>query len=137
MTRLWKERGNYRKFDPKRHHISDTCGRSELFIPYEREYTTLNGDQLLQLINDAKQNKWQALDLTNCGLKYLPDELWELCELKMLYLGNYSQNLIHDEEDSSDDRINAISKLPRKIELLTNLKVLSLAQMKIQFEEKR
>ena len=135
MTRLWKERGNYRKFDPKRHHISDTCGRSELFIPYEREYTTLNGDQLLQLINDAKQNKWQALDLTNCGLKYLPDELWELCELKMLYLGNYSQNLIHDEEDSSDDRINAISKLPRKIELLTNLKVLSLAQMKIQFED--
>ena len=86
MKNLWTPKEKHKIFDPKKHHINDTCGNYRQYIPYRRNYTTHNDDRLLQLLRDAKEFKWQALDLTNCGLTALPDELWNLPDLKMLYL---------------------------------------------------
>lgn len=133
MSDLWRIKANYRQFENKRHHINETCGRYDSFIPYERKYAVLNQEQLLELIHDAKTNHWQALDLSNCGLSQLPDELWELSDLKMLYLGNRSSSRIRgDEVPSSSD--NRFAVLPRKIERLPNLQVLSLSQNPVQIE---
>ena len=127
MNKLWCERVNYKHFNPKSHHINDTCGKYIHFIPYERLYSTLDQDELLQLISDAKKHKWQALDLTSCGLTYLPDELWELPDLKMLYLGNRLQS----EKDMSSNKFFCF---PQKSQSLINLQVLSLANNAIGFE---
>lgn len=134
LGELWKEKAGYRRFDPKKHHINETCGRHVPFIPYERLYTTLNETQLLQLISDAKIFQWQALDLSNCGIKQLPDELWDLPDLKMLYLGNRSQDLTREEVVSLEDTENSFHILPRKIESLGNLQVLSLSWNEIYIE---
>ncbi len=134
MSELWQPRENYKLFDRKKHHINDTCGRFGQYIPYKRKYTTLGHEQLLQLIRDAKELKWQALDLTSCGLTTLPDELWDLPDLKMLYLGNVRLRPLRTEEGLRKDEENRPLVLPSKIESLTNLQVLSLSSDKIQFE---
>ncbi len=133
MDILWQPRESYRPFDHKKHHINETCGRFGIYIPYKRKYTTLNDGQLLQLIRDAKQFKWQALDLTSCGLTTLPDELWNLPDLKMLYLGNRSESFRTNEREHSVESNHSLI-LSSKIELLTNLQVLSLSNCEIQFE---
>lgn len=133
MDILWQQKESYRCFDHKNQHINDTCGRFGIYIPYKRKYTTLNDEQLLQLIRDAKQFKWQALDLTSCGLITLPDELWDLPDLKMLYLGNPSKSLRTNQGEYSVESNHSLI-LSSKIELLTNLQVLSLSNCEIQFE---
>ena len=134
MSDLWYERVNYKQFESKRHHINETCGRYNLFIPYERKYRTLNKEQLLELIHDAKVNHWQALDLSNCGLSQLPDELWDLPDLKMLYLGNRTSSRRGQEVDTARNNDNQFGLLPRKIEMLSNLQVLSLSKNPVQIE---
>lgn len=130
MEMLWKEKRRYTRFDPVKHHIADVCNVNK-YVPYYRNYGKLSCSQLLELISYAKSNKWQALDLTDCGLFELPDELWDLPELRMLYLGNKLSNLSDsDLEDSeihtSASNHNHITVLPRGIERLENLQVLSL-----------
>ncbi len=134
LSELWQPRENYKLFDRKKHHINDTCGRFGLYIPYKRKYTSLDHEQLLQLIRDAKELKWQALDLTNCGLTTLPDELWDLPDLKMLYLGNVRLRPLRTEEGLRKVEENRPLVLSSKIESLTNLQVLSLSSDEIQFE---
>ena len=130
---LWEEKSDYKLLDSKRYHINETCGRSDLFIPYERKYSTLNEEQLLCLICAAKQNRWQALDLTSCGLTWLPDELWDLPDLQMLFLGNRERHN-RNEQSRFNDTTNMISVLSRNIEALKNLRVLSLAGNSITIE---
>ncbi len=134
MDILWQPKESYKLFDRKKHHINDTCGRFGLYIPYKRKYTTLNDEQLLQLIRDAKEFKWQALDLTSCGLTTLPNELWNLPDLKMLYLGNNRSGSLRTDEGVHKVEANHSLILSSKIELLTNLQVLSLSSCEIQFE---
>lgn len=127
MEPLWEEIKKYTHFNPAKHRIAHTCGGYRGFMPYHRKYGKLNQSQLLDLIACAKTNRWQALDLTNCGLSELPDELWDLPDLRMLYLGNrsYLHELQGTEAQVYED--NHITFLPRNIERLKNLQVLSLS----------
>lgn len=123
MNDLWGEKQEYEYFNSEQHSIAALCGgRCDDYLPYLRQYGTLNQEQLKVLIQDAKQYHWQALDLSFCGLADLPDELWELEDLKILYLGN-SWNLI--EDSSKNGSKNTFSIIPQKIEQLKNLQVLS------------
>jgi len=134
MSVLWQQKDTYKLFDPKKHHISDTCGRFGLYIPYKRKYALLSNEELLQLIQDAKALKWQALDLTSCGLTTLPDELWDLPDLKMLYLGNNRSGSLRTDEGIHKVEASNSLILSAKIESLRNLQVLSLSNCEIQFE---
>ena len=98
MEPLWEERKDYERFNPVKHSIAYACGRYERFIPYSRKYGKLSQSQLLDLIAYAKVNHWQALDLNCCGLSELPDELWDLPDLQMLYLGN--RRYLHMREET-------------------------------------
>ena len=127
MSELWKEKVYYKVFDSKKHHIFETCGsRKKTFVPYERLYKKLNESELLELIQDAKKFQWQALDLTQCGLNYLPKELWDLPELKLLYLSN---------DCPTNDNKNSFHYIPKEIENLVKLQVLSLGDNNVQFED--
>lgn len=127
MEPLWEGKRYYEHFNPAKHNISKTCGgRYEVFIPYHRKYGKLSQSQLLDLIAYAKANRWQALDLNCCGLSELPDELWDLPDLRMLYLGNrlYRYSGVGMGPQRCED--NHIAFLPRNIERLENLQVLNL-----------
>ena len=129
MTRLWEPKADYMIFDPHVHDIPTTCSRRrDEFIPYDRQYDALSSDDLLSLIAYARKYRWQALDLSECGLQELPDELWDLTDLRILYLGNSSS---FKEPRNSP---NHLTRLPRIIEKLQNLQVLSLRDQSIQVE---
>lgn len=129
MEPLWKEKEHYTRFDPAEHSIGDVCGDNHNeYIPYYRNYGELDPSQLLELIASAKSNRWQALDLTNCGLSELPDELWDLPDLRMLYLGNELPIGNLESNTIRASRRNHIAFLPRGIERLKNLQVLSLTR---------
>lgn len=120
MEVLWEIRKEFERFDVRRHTIADIFGsRKNRFLPYKRNYLKLNKEQLLQLIREAAVYEWEVLDLSNTGLEELPDELWELTSLKVLYLGNDS---LHDAENG----INRIMEIPDNIGKLTQLRALSL-----------
>ena len=126
MSKLWEEKTEYTIFDPEKHDCCDcfdTFNHLSEFLPYKRNYGTLNEQELLCLIKVAKEHHWQALDLTLCGIITLPDELWELSDLKILYIGNsrYYSLYNYTLED------NTFPLIPKKIEQLKNLRVLSLA----------
>lgn len=128
MERLWEEKKNYVRFSSAKHNIANACGGNyKKFIPYHRKYGKLSQSQLLDLIACAKTNCWQALDLNCCGLSELPDELWDLPDLQMLYLGNERYFVNHGEAEAQVCEDNHIAFLPRNIERLENLQVLSLA----------
>lgn len=127
MEPLWEEGKSYVRFNPSKHRVAHACGNYGRFIPYHRKYGKLSQSQLLDLIACAKANRWQALDLTLCGLSELPDELWDLPDLQMLYLGNTRSPSYIVETEAQAYEYNHISFLPRNIECLENLKVLSLA----------
>lgn len=126
MSKLWEEKNNlnYYLFVPEIHYCTTSCKRISWFLPYKRNYETLNEKELLLLIKAAKEHHWQALDLTSCGLNTLPDELWELSDLKILYIGNRFTNLPNYFKD------NTFPVIPKKIDQLKNLQVLSLSGKK-------
>lgn len=136
MSQLWREKNDYTKFDPEIHDIYDTCGYYSFsdFIPYNRLYKTLNHNELLQLISDAKAFSWQALDLSDCGLTYLPDELWNLPDLQMLYLGSQSFEEVDEVDEINEMNINFLL-IPTKIERLQSLQVLNLSGSAMEFED--
>lgn len=126
MEPLWKKKNTYEHFNPVKHSIADTCGINyDDFIPYHRKYGKLSQSQLLDLIACAKANRWQALDLSYCGLSELPDELWDLPNLRMLYLGSELPHFVYEEEAQVYED-NHIAFLPKNIERLENLQVLNL-----------
>lgn len=119
MEVLWKEKTNIKEYSTKRVSISNTFGASyDNVLCYERIYENLDKEQLLNLIKDAKENEWTSLDLSNCGLKELPDELWDLQSLKVLYLGNRTRN-------GECFNANTYNEISERISCLTNLEDLS------------
>ena len=129
MRKLWEEKTEYTIFDPEKHNCLYSCYSPYEFLPYIRLYETLNNKELLFLIKFAKEHRWQALDLTHCGIKTLPDELWELSDLKLLFIGNLSYYIVNYDHIPFDEypKDNTFSIIPQKIEQLKNLQVLSLA----------
>lgn len=110
----------YKEYSVKQYSIGQTFSfKKQIFLPYVRTYEELTQEQLLNIIRLAKDNNWTALDLTDCGLKSLPDELWEVTSLKLLYIGNMSI-------EGSKNKINEISE---NIEKLINLEALSIANL--------
>jgi internalin A len=77
----------------------------------------------LKLIQEAKEQRLTRLDLGNCGLTELPDELFELTWLEELDLGNkdYMPYGIKEDEDVTE---NYIKYFKPKIEKLAKLKKL-------------
>ena len=81
----------------------------------------------LQLIETAKQQRVLHLDLGNCGLKELPDELFELTWLESLGLGDYNADIkssLHPSENRGGE--NQIEVLPEEMSQLTALKHLTI-----------
>ena len=82
----------------------------------------------LKLIKEAKEKRLTRLDLGNCGLTELPDELFELVWLEELILS--TQWSIHSLKTSrvsvvntkNNDKPNTIKKLDPKIKQLCILK---------------
>lgn len=131
MNKLWEEKTEYTIFDPEKHNCIYSFYRLSEFLPYKRNYETLNEEELLLLIKAAKEHHWQALNLACCGLKTLPDELWELSDLKILNIGNYNDGSFIKYQQS-----NTFPVIHKKIEQLKNLRVLSLACKKnTKFED--
>ena len=84
----------------------------------------------LKLIREVKSTKAKKLDLGNCGLTELPDELFELVWLEELYLCR--RGLFFNLETQKDDRFlsknswkeNSIRNFPSEIQKLKFLKIL-------------
>ena len=100
----------------------DIFNNLETILPYKRTYGKLTIEELLQLIKEAKENRWKVLDLSMCGLRNLPSEIGDLTDLEILDLGNHGP--IHDVE--SDPANNIYETLPPEIGNLKNLVNLSL-----------
>lgn len=69
----------------------------------------------LQLIREAKEKRATSLDLGNCGLRELPEELFELVWLEELVLGNHRTH----------EPYNFFSALPSELKQLQGLKKLN------------
>ena len=120
MEIQYDKNDRYKEYSVDRYTIGQTFSiRRHIFLPYIRKYKELTDEQLLDLIETAKNNDWTTLDLSNCGLKSLPDELWEVTSLKLLYIGNM------DPQGSPND----ISEISGKISNLTNLEALSISNL--------
>ena len=121
MESLYDKNDEYREYSVNKYTIGSTFSKQKrLFLPYIRKYEKLTEEELIHILNIAKEEKWTALDLSNCGLTSLPDELWEVTSLRLLYIGNgYSRQLM-----------NRISEISEKILNLNNLEALSIAEMK-------
>ena len=115
MSTLWKSRIQYATSID--HHYQGTI---EHILPYERLYDTLSPNSLDELLRDAKRLHWQALDLRQCGLRTLPETLFNLPDLKFLSLSNQLS-----VDDSISNR-NTFSYIPDTIDLLVNLEFLDL-----------
>ena len=61
-------------------------------------------EKVLQLITEAKQERSPELDLSDCELEVVPEQVWELTDLDNLNLGN-----------------NRLTALPPQIERLKKL----------------
>ena len=110
----------YREYSVNQYKIGQVfSSKKQMFLPYIRTYKELTQEELLDLIKQAKDNNWIALDLTDCGLKSLPDELWEVTSLKLLYIGN----------TRFEGSKNKISEISENIGKLVNLEALSIANL--------
>ncbi|WP_407312504.1 COR domain-containing protein [Desulfosporosinus sp. SB140] len=101
----------------------------ESILPYKRTYDILTPEELLKLINEAKENKWKALDLSMCGLREVPPEIGILIDLEILDLGNSGKL----REDTQKDSTNEYITLPSEIGNLKNLTHLSLYETGIKY----
>lgn len=128
MGRLWTINREYVRFDPARHRIGNLFGgNGRRFLPYHLTVDAPYDGLLSELIRAAKENRWQALDLSPWYLTRLPDALWDLTELQILYLGRAG-----DEQ-----REQEVCVIPNGIEKLRNLQALSLRGRRFSFEKDR
>ncbi|EMX0193795.1 hypothetical protein COJ87_19875 [Bacillus cereus] len=96
-------------------------------LEYERTYKTLDNNELIDLINTARDEEWIALDLSNCGLKELPPEIGCLEHLEYLEIGSEDYR-----NDFTEEEKNELYTLPKEIGNLKNLKELSLYNVGIK-----
>ena len=88
MERLWEPNPDYVPLRPGKIDLREFEWNEfpPVYLPYQRLYTNLTATQLAELLTDAKKNHWQALDLRLSGLHSLPKNLWDLPDLRVLYL---------------------------------------------------
>lgn len=123
MTLQYESNDEYEEYSASKTSIGLTFSNKKgKFLPYIRQYDSLNEEKLLDLINIAKKMEWTALDLSDCGLKKIPDELWDVTSLKLLYIGCNTS--------SSNSKSNVYSEISEKISNLVNLEALSISYMK-------
>jgi internalin A len=80
-----------------------------------------------KLIAECKRTKAKSLDLGNCGLTKIPDEVFDCVWLKNLSFGTYySDKSGFLERTKNEGNKNEIISIPAKISQLINLKTLSL-----------
>lgn len=95
----------------------------DVYLPYEREYSSLTPQDLIKLINEAYEKNWKALDLSQCGLKDIPPEIGILTELEILDLSNH---MIFDESLEVNSLNNMFTTLPVEFGNLKKLTHLNL-----------
>jgi len=90
-------------------------------------------DLALQLIAKAKRTKAKALDLGNCGLTELPDELFQLTDLEELNLCNsyWDYELQKWIKSKNKDRPNEINTINYRIDSLSKLSTLRLYGLEV------
>jgi len=93
------------------------------------KYTTPMSQLALQLIAEAKSNNAKVLDLGNCGLTELPDELFQLTWLEELNLSNgyWDSKQQKTIESINKGRINLLKKINPSINKLKELKILHIS----------
>lgn len=94
--------------------LSTIFGAMGRVIPSECRKIKTNED-LYNLINIAKNEKWKVFGVIDFPISRIPGELWELEDLEVLFLRN-----------------NEIENIPKEIIKLKKLKALSLAENKIK-----
>lgn len=99
MSKLWAPNPEYDESKPQ-----SLCN-----MPYKRLYKRLTPDELSELLRDAEERQWKALDLSRTKISALPDSITRLTSLQSLYL-----------------RDTPISALPDSVGNLTSLQALNL-----------
>jgi hypothetical protein len=87
----------------------------------------------LELIAKEKIEKTGKLDLGNCGLTELPEELFELVWLERLFLSDHRFNFKNDKwiDSKNIDSRNEINYLSTNFYRLVNLKELQINEQNI------
>lgn len=80
-------------------------------------------DRLEKRMKEVRNHKWQVLNLSDCGLDEIPDEVFTFTHLVRL---NLSTDVLGEE-----DFKNKIERISSKIVKLINLKVLNISNNKI------
>jgi small GTP-binding protein len=122
MKNLWEKKDTPVTYHAKKRSIAmifGISGRKDV-IDYVRNYTILSESELVSLLNDAKENNWTSLDLSNCGIHELPEQLWEISSLRVLYLGNYMMD---------GETANTFHEISENIGKLSNLEALSICNV--------
>ena len=115
MAKLWEPNPHYQRVDwATVDNWLDVRYNLENYLPYKRLYKNLSESQLLELLRDARRFHWEALDLHNCALDALPEELGELLDLRALHVWE-----------------TPITALPESLGQLTNLQSLDLSRTQI------
>ena len=87
-------------------------------------------EQALALIKEAKEKRLTRLDIGNCGLTELPEELFELVWLEELVVSDvnvyWGQKINFYVESKNEGKSNKISNISDRIGNLSRLKYLSL-----------
>ncbi len=83
----------------------------------------LNEQKINKALENVKLHEWQTLDLRNCGLEYIPDEIYEYDNLRTIDLSNDSY--------CDENMRNAIESIPSKISHLKNLTRLNLSNNQV------
>lgn len=87
-----------------------------------------------KLINECKQTKSTILDLGNLGLRKIPKSLWDCVWLEQLNFGDFfyvPKGKIFRKRSSNQVRINQLSIIPKEIEQLSRLQILSFSKNRI------
>ena len=116
MSKLWEPNPRYDESKPQ------SWGNT----PYKRLYGNLTPEKLSELLQDAKHLHWEILELGLCGLASLPDELWELSDLRFLDFSNVNSLPLLGRSS------NTFNSLPESIGNLTNLQYLYLSFTQIR-----
>lgn len=80
-------------------------------------------NRIRERLDNVKIHGWQTLDLKNCGLKEIPEEIFDYIDLRVIDLSN-------DPYCDEDDK-NKIESIPSGISKLKNLKKLNLSNNNI------
>lgn len=83
----------------------------------------MNEKKIRERLDNVRIYEWQILDLKNCGLKKIPEEIFEYPELKTINLSNDSY--------CDHDMKNQIVSVPASISKLKNLTLLNLSNNQV------